>query len=303
MLDFKKIKTFPLKKRKNLHTVEDFTSLSDKVKPWPNRKFRQMVKKVVDAHRGGHKVLVHIGAHVIKTGQALFLIDLMKRGVISHIAMNGACSIHDFEFAFQGATAESVAENIEDGSFGMWEETGGMMNRAINRSRSGFGNAIGRMIVRQKMRYREYSILATAFELKIPATVHVAIGTDIIHQHPACDGAATGRATFHDFNLYCETVANLANGCFLNFGTAVIGPEVFLKALSISRNLGYPVAPITTANFDCRPGITNYYYRPAKNICVRPISMGGTGYNFLVDHRVSLPSFHHLVCKMLESGE
>jgi hypothetical protein len=150
------------------------------------------------------------------------------------------------------------------------------------------------------MPHREYSILAAAHECKVPATVHVAIGTDIIHQHPACDGAATGRATFHDFKLYCDTVAHLDNGCFLNFGSAVIGPEVFLKALSISRNLGYPVHPITTANFDCRPGITNYYYRPAKNIVLRPTSMGGTGYNFLVDHRVSIPSFHRLICRMVE---
>jgi len=303
MLDFSKIKTYPLKLRQNLVHRDDFIRDTKKFKPWTNRKFRQLVGKVVAATRNKKGVVVQIGAHVIKTGQSLLLIDLMRRGVITHVAMNGAGAIHDFEMALQGATAESVAKNIEDGSFGMWEETGGMMNRAINGSRQGLGRAIGRLIVRAKMPFIEYSILAAAFQLKIPATVHVAIGTDIIHQHPLCDGAATGRATFHDFKIYTESVAHLAEGCFLNFGSAVIGPEVFLKALSISRNLGFPVHPITTANFDARPGINHYYYRPAKNIVVRPTSLGGAGYNFLVDHRLSIPSFHHLVCKLLDAHD
>jgi len=301
MLDFKKITTYPLKQRQNLHFVKDFIRDTRKIKPWANRKFHQLVKRVVTAVRNKKGVVVQIGAHVVKTGQSPLLIDLMRRGVITHLAMNGASAIHDFEIALQGATAESVANNIEDGSFGMWEETGAMMNRAINRSKDGFGRAIGRLIVRRKMPYLEYSLLAAAYQLGIPATVHVAIGTDIIHQHPLCDGAATGRATYHDFKIYTESIAHLAEGCFLNFGSAVIGPEVFLKALSISRNLGFPVHPITTANFDCRPGITHYYYRPAKNIVLRPISLGGKGYNFLVEHRVSIPSFHHLVCKMLDA--
>jgi len=303
MLDFKKIKTYPLSQRKNLVHRKDFIRDTKNIKPWENRRFRRLVKKVVEARRNNKQVVVQIGAHVIKTGQSLLLIDLMKRGVITHIAMNGACAIHDFEMALQGATAESVPKNIEDGSFGMWEETGAMMNRAINRSKDGFGRTIGRLIVQKKMPYLEYSLLAAAYKLNIPATVHVAIGTDIIHQHPLCDGAATGRATYLDFKIYTESIAHLAEGCFLNFGSAVIGPEVFLKALSISRNLGFPVHPITTANFDCRRGITNYYYRPAKNIVLRPVSLGGTGYNFLVDHRVSIPSFHHLVCKMLDEGK
>lgn len=301
MLDFKKIKTYPLKQRQNLVHRREFIRDTRNIKPWTNRRFRQLVRKVVAAAKNDKQVVVQIGAHVIKTGQSLLLIDLMRRGLITHLAMNGACAIHDFEMALQGATAESVAKNIEDGAFGMWEETGAMMNRALNRSRNGFGRAIGRLITRKKFPFTEYSLLAAAYRLKIPATVHVAIGTDIIHQHPLCDGAATGRATFHDFKIYTESIAHLAEGCFLNFGSAVIGPEVFLKALSIARNLGFPVHPITTANFDCRPGITNYYYRPAKNIVLRPVSLGGTGYNFLVDHRVSIPSFHRLVCKMLDA--
>jgi hypothetical protein len=301
VLDFKKIKTYPLKLRQNLHDLSTFVCDTKDFTPWGNRKFHALVRKVVQAHRNGHGVVVQIGAHVVKTGQSPLLIDLMKRGVITHLAMNGAAAIHDFEIALQGATAESVAVNIENGMFGMWEETGRMMNQAINRSNEGFGKTIGRLIVRKKMPHADYSLLAAAFRLKIPATVHVAIGTDIIHQHPLCDGAATGRATFEDFKLYTESIAHLSGGCFLNFGSAVIGPEVFLKALSISRNLGYPVAPLTTANFDCRPGITHYYYRPAKNIVLRPVSTGGQGYNFLVDHRVSVPSFHRLVIEMMEA--
>ncbi len=303
MLDFSKIRTFPLAQRQNLHFHTDFIRDTKKFKPWPNRKFRQLAARVAEAARNKKGVVVQIGAHVVKTGQSLLLIDLMRRGVITHLAMNGASAIHDFEIALQGATAESVAKNIEDGTFGMWEETGAMMNRAINRSREGFGRAIGRLIVREKLPFMDYSLLAAAFQLKIPATVHVAIGTDIIHQHPLCDGAATGRATFHDFKIYTESIAHLAHGCFLNFGSAVIGPEVFLKALSIARNLGFPVHPITTANFDVRPGINHYYYRPAKNIVLRPVSLGGAGYNFLVDHRVSIPSLHHLLCKMLKADE
>jgi hypothetical protein len=300
MLDFRKIKTYPLRERENLHFVKDFIRDSSGIKPWGNRRFHAFVKKVVAAARDKKGVVVQIGAHVVKTGVSPLLIDLMRRGVITHVAMNGASAIHDFEIALQGATAESVAKNIENGKFGMWEETGAMMNRAINRSKEGFGRTIGRLIVQKKMPYLEYSLLAAAYQLKIPATIHVAIGTDIIHQHPLCDGAATGRATYDDFKIYTESIAHLADGCFINFGSAVIGPEVFLKALSISRNLGFPVHPITTANFDCRPGITHYYYRPAKNIVLRPVSLGGTGYNFLVDHRVSILSFHYLVCKMLD---
>ena len=299
MLDFRKIKTYPIKKRKNLESCRDFISDTRQVKPWPNRRFRRLVKEVIAAANNKKQVIVQIGAHVLRTGNSPLLIDLMRRGVITHLAMNGASAIHDFEFALLGETAESVAENIENGTFGMWEETGAMMNRAINRSRDGFGRAIGRMIVKEKLPHKECSVLAAAYELQVPATVHVAIGTDIIHQHPLCDGAATGRATYHDFKIYTDSIAHLADGCFLNFGSAVIGPEVFLKAISIARNLGYPVHPITTANFDCRQGITDYYYRPSKNIVERPVSLGGTGYNFRVDHRVSIPSLHHLVCMAL----
>jgi len=299
LVDLRRIKTYPLKKRRNLVHRSDFIRHTKGLKPWGGPRFRRLVRRVVEAAVGGRQVLVHIGAHVIKTGQSLLLIDLMEKGLITHLSMNGACAIHDFEMAFIGATSESVAESIEDGSFGMAEETGAMINGAVNRTRKGFGYAVGRMIEEERFPYRRYSLLAAAYRLDVPATVHVAIGTDIIHQHPSFDGAKTGRASHKDFLRYCETVTRLGGGCFLNFGSAVIGPEVFLKALSIARNLGYTVHPITTANFDVRRGLRDPFYRPIKNIVVRPVSLGGEGYNFVVDHRKSIPSLHRLALDYL----
>ena len=293
-MDLRKIKTYPLARRQNLVTRSDFVRDTTGLKPWGNRRFRRLVGDVVEAATKGRPVLVSIGAHVIKTGQSLLLIDLMEKGVITHLAMNGACAIHDFEMALIGETSESVAVTIEDGSFGMAEETAAMINGAVNHARAGFGHAVGRMIEARRLRYREYSLLAAAYRLQVPATVHVAIGCDIIHQHPSFDGAKTGRATHQDFLRYCDTATRLGGGCFLNFGSAVIGPEVFLKALSIARNLGHAVHPITTANFDVRRGMRDPFFRPIKNIVVRPVSLGGRGYNFTVDHRVSIPSFHRL---------
>lgn len=298
-MDLRKVKTFPLAKRKNLVSRADFARDTAGLKPWGNRRFRALVREVVEAATAGRQVLVTIGAHVIKTGQSRLLIDLMEKGLITHLAMNGACAIHDFEMALIGATSESVAATIEDGSFGMAEETAAMINGAINRTRSGFGYAVGRLIETRRLRFREYSLLAAGYRRKIPATVHVAIGTDIIHQHRSFDGAKTGRASHRDFLLYCDTAAHLGGGCFLNFGSAVIGPEVFLKALSIARNLGHAVHPITTANFDVRRGMRDPFYRPIKNIVVRPVSLGGHGCHFTVDHRVSIPSFHRLALDLL----
>jgi len=298
-MDLGRIKTYPLQLRKNLTTRADFVCDTKGIKPWGGRRFRALVRRVVKAATTGHDVLVHIGAHVIKTGQSLLLIDLMEKGIITHLAMNGACAIHDFEMALIGETSEVVATTIENGSFGMAKETAAMINSAVNRTRLGFGHAVGQMIEKRRMRYREYSLLAAAYRLKIPATVHVAIGTDIIHQHPSFDGAKTGAATHKDFLRFCDTVTRLGSGCFLNIGSAVIGPEVFLKALSIARNLGYAVHPITTANFDVRRSLADPFYRPIKNVVVRPVSLGGQGYNFVVDHRVSIPSLHRLALDYL----
>lgn len=301
MLDLSKVKTYPIAQRRNLVTLSDFVRPKDTRISWDNEDFGRLCRLVHEAARGGKKVLFQMGAHVIKCGLGLVLCDLMERGFISHLAMNGACVVHDFEVALIGETSEDVADSIEDGSFGMAEETGRFINETVNASSEGFGRALGRRISRDKLPHRDHSVLCRAFELGIPATVHVAIGTDIVHQHPTFDGAGTGAATHYDFKVYIETVSGMSGGAVLNFGSAVIMPEVFLKALSISRNLGYPVAPLTTASFDLRADISDYYFRPRKNVVQRPVSRGGEGFNFRVDHRDSIPSLHRKLIELSQT--
>ena len=301
MVDLSKVKTYPIAQRKNLVTLSDFVRPEDTRISWDNEDFGRLCRLVYEAARGGKKVIFQMGAHVIKSGLGLVLCDLMERGFISHLAMNGASVVHDFEIALIGETSEDVADSIENGSFGMAEETGRFINETVNASSEGFGKAMGRRISREKLPHRDHSVLCRAFELGIPATVHVAIGTDIVHQHPTFDGARTGAATHYDFKVYIETVSGMSGGAVLNFGSAVIMPEVFLKALSISRNLGYPVAPLTTASFDLRADISDYYFRPRKNVVQRPVSLGGEGFNFSVDHRDSIPSLHRKLVELSQA--
>lgn len=295
MLDLSRVRTYPIAERRNLVKRSDFVLPDHDTPVWGNRRFRSLVRRIEAARSGGHAVILMMGAHVVKCGLSLLVIDLMEKRFITHVAGNGAVSIHDFEMALIGETSEDVPRSIDDGSFGMADETGRMMNEAINGSRMGYGMAVGRYILERSLPFPELSIQAAAARLGVPMTIHVAIGTDVIHQHPTCDGAKLGRATYEDFRTFTESVAGAANGVILNFGSAVIMPEVFLKALTISRNLGYPVAPITTANFELRAGINDYYYRPSKNVVKRPTQRGGRGYNFRVDHRVSVPSLHRLL--------
>ncbi len=302
MLDLSKVKTYPISQRKNLVHLEDLALPETTKVTWENDDFSRLCGIVFDAARAGRKVLLQMGAHVIKCGLGPLLCDLMRRGFISHLAMNGACVIHDFEIALIGETSEDVADSIEDGSFGMADETGRFINETVNATSEGFGKAVGRRISEERLNHREYSVLCAAFECDVPATVHVAIGTDIIHQHPTFDGGRTGAASHRDFKLYAETVSALSGGAMLNFGSAVILPEVFLKALSICRNLGFPVAPLYTASFDLRTDIDDYYFRPGKNVVRRPVSLGGEGFNFRVDHRQSIPSLHRKLLQMAEGG-
>lgn len=302
MVDLSKVKTYPIAERRNLLSLDDFVKPDQTRILWHDERFERLCGIVHDAARGGRQVLLQMGAHVIKCGLGLVLIDLMKRGFIHHVAMNGACAVHDFEFALIGESSEDVAESIEDGSFGMAEETGRFINETVNASDEGFGRALGRCISEQRLPHRDHSVLCGAFEAGVPATVHVAIGTDIVHQHPTFDGARTGAATHYDFKRYIDTVCQLTAGVVLNFGSAVIMPEVFLKALSISRNLGFPVRPLYTASFDLREDIHDYYFRPRKNVVMRPTSGGGEGFNFRVDHRESIPTLHRRLLKMQEAG-
>ena len=255
--------------------------------------------------------LMMIGAHVIKTGCSRILIEMLRRGDISHLAMNGACAIHDYELARIGATTESVARYISEGQFGLWEETGYIHRAAAKAAEGGYGlgEAVGRMILSENLPYAHESILATAARLGVPATVHVGIGCDIIHEHPNCDGAATGQASYTDFLVYAQTVMGLEHGVFLNFGSAVFGPEVYLKCLSMARNVahqrGQRICHFTTAVFDLLPlegenfSVTppktdaRYYFRPWKTILARTVADGGESYYVQGAHADTLPALYH----------
>ncbi|MGE5221909.1 MAG: hypothetical protein ACM3PY_05705 [Omnitrophica WOR_2 bacterium] len=309
-LDFSKIRTYPLAERKNLVHLKD---LIDPDKPAPefgNAELKEVALRVAAARKASRPVIWMMGAHVIKSGLSKIVIEMMRTGVITHIAGNGATSIHDFELALIGATSEDVAATIESGDFGMAEETGAWMNRAIcegAREGAGYGQAIGQFIEANSKLFphKEVNVLYNAYRLGIPATIHVTIGTDIIHQHPSADFGAIGATSGTDFRRFVASVSDLEGGVFLNFGSAVTGPEVFLKALTMARNLGNPVAPITTANFDLRPlenyrqpisaQEPDYYYRPRKNIVNRPTAAGGMGYHITGDHTVTIPNLYHAV--------
>jgi phosphoheptose isomerase len=314
-VDLTQVRTYSLSERPSLVALEHLVTPHAPLTRFENPELEQVAERIAGALQAGRPVIWSIGAHVVKRGLSPLLIDLMERGAITHLASNGAVTIHDFEIALLGNTSEAVATSLEDGSFGMAEETGAFMNRAIRagaRDGLGIGEGLGRwMSEDDSFRYREYSLAYHAYRLGIPFTVHVAIGTDIIHQHPECDFAALGWASGRDFKIFAASVSRLEGGVFCNFGSAVIGPEVFLKALSIVRNLGHKVDAFTTANFDLIPleadyrtpstdDQPTYYYRPKKNIVIRPTSKGGRGFHIVGDHAVTIPNLHHLVCQRLD---
>jgi phosphoheptose isomerase len=306
-IDFSHIKTYPISQRKNLVRMADLIYPQVDVPENINSDLEAVADKIVEAHQLGKSIIWMMGAHVIKCGLSPLLIDLMEKGYITHIAGNGAVSIHDFELSLIGETSEDVPHGLEDGTFGMAEETGAWMQRAIRegaREGLGYGAAIGKFIAEnaELFPYRQVGVLYNAYRLGIPATIHITIGADIIHQHPRVDFAALGAASGEDFQRFTASVSELEGGVFLNLGSAVTGPEVFLKALTIVRNLGFPVFQITTANFDLRSlpdyrspvkdTVPDYYYRPRKNIVNRPTARGGMGYHITGDHRVTIPNLH-----------
>jgi len=307
-LDFSGIQTYSAEERTNLVRIDNLKRPGIyEVPEWGSEDFNTLVSRIQRARADGHEVILSMGAHVIKCGLSPYLIALMKDGWITHIAGNGACSIHDFELAYLGGTSEHVPTAIEDGSFGMWEQTGGWMNEAIQtgaKENLGYGESLAKYIDAhpEKFPYKDDCVLYQAYKLDIPATYHIALGTDIIHQHPSVDFEAIGKASGIDFHKMCYSVAHMDKGVYMNFGSGVIGPEVFLKALSIARNLGYPTFDITTANFDLidlgdyRSSIgyenPQYYYRPRKNIVNRPVSRGGMGWHFCGDHQETIPNLY-----------
>lgn len=304
-LTFERIHTYPLASRKSKVNVRQFAkpyqrgaSLEKFFNTLPQilaaEDFLAVARAVRRAKSARKPILWGIGGHVIKVGLAPVLVDLIRRGYVQGIAMNGAAMVHDFEIALAGNTSEDVEAGLGRGKFGMAQETGLYLNEvAVGAARSGFGlgEAAGKLLVngRLKPRYAQFSVLAAAFRAKIPVTVHLAIGTDIPHMHPAADGAALGASSYYDFRLFCALVKRMhPGGVYLNWGSAVILPEIFLKAVSVARNLGTPLDPITTANFDFLQ-----HYRPLQNVVRRPTSASrghkSRGYAITGHHEILMP--------------
>ncbi len=299
-IDVSDLKTYPLKGRhskvRHTHFAQAWKpggSLKQFLRSLPDtlavKSLRAVAHAVAQAHRRGRPVIIGIGAHVVKVGLNPILVDLMERGIVSAMAMNGAVIIHDFELALMGHTSEEVDAEIDSGRFGMAEETGRMLNDAIVRGwkdGQGIGEAIGHYINRYQgqFRYRDTSVLAAGARLGIPVTVHVAIGTDIIHMHPSADGAAIGAGSLLDFRRLAAVVAGMEGGVYVNLGSAVILPEVFLKTVSLGRNLGHDLTNITTVNMDFLS-----HYRPLTNVVRRPTQKGGKGYSLTGHHEIMLP--------------
>ncbi|MDR3050252.1 MAG: hypothetical protein LBU67_00840 [Oscillospiraceae bacterium] len=272
-----------------------------------------LARRIRAAREKGAPVLMTMGAHVIRAGAAPLLIRLMEQGFITHFALNGAGGIHDFEFALIGATTESVAKYISEGQFGLWEEDA-LYNEAVRLGVTqglGFGEALGKYIWEECFPHRDISLLAAGYRLQVPVTVHVGIGCDIVHEQPNADGAVTGEATYRDFLIYAHTVEKLEDGVFLNFGSAVIGPEVYLKALSMARNVakqrGERIGRFTTAVFDLLPlegqdvhetppkADPRYYFRPWKTIMARTVADDGESYYVQGQHRDTVAALAHLL--------
>jgi hypothetical protein len=307
-LDFRSIRTYPLRERESkVHHDQlariwkkggGFAEFLDSLpRILAGNDFRAVVDATVAAVRGQRPVLVMMGAHTIKCGLTPIFVHLMERGVISAVACNGAAAIHDFELALVGQTSEDVQHGLNDGSFGMADETGRLMNRAMAdgvQQGIGAGRALGQAIVTGKFPNKHISILHQGVLSNIPVTVHISIGTDIIHQHPTTDGAVLGEASCLDFQKFAAVVAQLEGGVALNIGSAVIMPEVFLKALTIARNLGHTVDHFTTAAFDMIR-----HYRPAENVVRRPTAKGGHGYYLIGHHELMVPLWAAAVLEQL----
>ena len=306
--DRSRIRVRPLAERTHDMDLSYVLALDAPVPSFEGPHFSTVIDRIAAARERGRQVILMMGAHVIKMGVSRHVIDLMERGMITHVGMNGAGPIHDYELALIGATTESVAAYIKTGEFGLWEETGRINDIIVEAAREGIGigEAIGRTIAEGDFPHEDVSILAAGYRLNIPVTVHIGIGYDIIHEHPSCDGAALGAASYTDFLVLTQSVSKLEDGVMLNVGSAVMGPEVYLKALSMSRNVarqeGRSIAHFTTAVFDllelgdytaeAPKTDPRYYYRPFKTILVRTVQDGGESYYIQGDHRVTIPNLH-----------
>jgi hypothetical protein len=310
--DRSRLRLRPLGERRHDMGLDQLLGLDEDVAPFDNPLLDQVAERVVAARAATRPVVLLMGAHVIKTGVSRQIVDLMERGVVTHVAMNGAGPIHDYELALIGMTTESVAHYISVGQFGLWEETGRINDLVSDGVAAGlgFGEALGRAIAEGDFPHRDVSILAAGYRLGVPVTVHIGIGYDIIHEHPNCDGAALGAASYTDFLVFAHAIEQLEGGVELNVGSAVMGPEVYLKALAMARNVasqaGRTIAHLTTAVYDLvdlppdyHPEAPrhdpHYYYRPFKTILVRTVQDGGSSYYIRGDHRVTIPNLRRLV--------
>jgi len=305
----------PLSKRVHDMTLDDVLNLNDSVPAYSHPQLPEVARRVLAAKQRGAARLLMMGAHVIRAGASRFVIDMLERGILTNVAMNGAGIIHDYELARAGATTESVARYIRGGEFGLWQETG-ELNELIREAAElslGLGENIGRRIDGSDFPHKQLSILAAAYRLSIPATVHVGIGYDIIHEHPNCDGGAVGDTSYRDFLIFARSVETLEGGILLSFGSAIMGPEVYLKALSMARNVaqqqGRTIRQFTTCVFDLVPihGDIHHelpktdagcYFRHHKTILVRTVAEGGESFYFCGDHRATIPALHHALVEI-----
>jgi hypothetical protein len=302
----------PLAEREHDLKLDHWLALDDPTPEFAHPQLADVGRRIRAARESGAARILMMGAHVIRAGVNRHIIDLLERGAIDHLALNGAGAIHDYELARIGATSESVARYIRTGEFGLWRETG-ELNDWIRQAATlelGLGENIGRRIAGSDYPHRDLSLLAAAYRLSVPVTVHVGVGYDILHQHPNCDGAALGAASYRDFLIYTRTVERLEGGVMLSFGSAIMAPEVYLKALAMSRNVahqqGRVIRKFTTAVFDLVPirgdihavldkSDPGYYFRPHKTILVRTVADGGESFYFRGDHRATLPALRRAI--------
>lgn len=292
------VKSYSLCKRKSKVLIKSFAGMPVKgdsmcifLDKLPDalaaRDFKAVVSAIVTARKKSKPVILGMGAHPIKLGLSPIIIEMMKKDIITAIAVNGACAVHDFEIAIAGHTSEDVARELCSGSFGMAKETGRGVNLAINKGTKkgyGIGKSVGEYIRNGNFKFKDSSIFSNAYELGMPLTVHVALGTDIVHMHPEADGSAIGKGSMHDFRLLASVISDLDGGVYLNLGSAVILPEVFLKALNIARNLGNKVDNITTVNMDFIQ-----HYRSTENVLKRPTLKCGQDYALTGHHEIMFP--------------
>jgi hypothetical protein len=311
--DRSQIKLLPLAERVSDMQAAEHFALDTELPPFESPELTALAAAIRQARADGRPVILAMGAHVLKVGLARFVISLIEQGWVTHLAGNGACSIHDYEMSLRGATSESVARYIIEGQFGLWQETGGLneIAKVAAAEGIGLGEAVGRAIEGSDFPHRDLSIFAAAYRKQIPATLHIGIGQDIIHEFPNADGGAIGTASYTDFLVYAHTISQLEGGVFLNYGTAVMGPEVYLKALAMARNVahqhGEKICHFTTAVFDLIPlpadynsrqaskAEPGYYFRPWKTILLRTVADGGKSYYVCADHRVTMPHLWKLL--------